>query len=225
MNALLNAHTEGNVDFPHCIGVASNVLPEANGLQTGVSSGYVRKPNHNWFVLRIVYNRWKKARHIIKETGVRTYMPMHYVQEIINGKKKRIKKPLLPNFIFVYATREQVCALVRKTNEEPSCLKYYLDRTLPVESSGKNPPLIVSFEVMESFIKATSTGSDHVRIIDAGHCHYKSGDVVRVIAGDFNGITGRVARIAGQQRVVVEIAGFCSVATAYIPSAYLEIIK
>ena len=75
---------------------------------------------------------------------------------------------------------------------------------------------------MINFIKATSTDSDHVRIVTAEQCHYKSGDAVRVIAGEFQGVIGKVARIAGQQRIVVEISGLCLVATAYIPSAFVD---
>ena len=48
---------------------------------------------------------------------------------------------------------------------------------------------------------------------------------VRVIAGDFKGVVGKVARIAGQQRIVVEISGLCLVATAYIPTDFIEIVK
>lgn len=76
---------------------------------------------------------------------------------------------------------------------------------------------------MINFIKATSTDSEHVRIVAPEQCHYKSGDLVKVIGGEFEGVMGKVARIAGQQRVVVEVAGVCLVATAYIPSAFLEV--
>ena len=46
--------------------------------------------------------------------------------------------------------------------------------------------------------------------------------MVRVIDGDFKGVVGKVARVCGQQRVVVEIKGVCLVSTAYIPSAFIE---
>lgn len=225
MNALLNVHTEPNGFSPHNIGLTSNVIPKVKDSQTGVSSEYVQKPSHNWFVLRVVYNRWKKAKDIINKSGILTYIPMHYVQEYIDGKKKRKKKPLLPNFVFAYATRTELDLLIRKTNGQLSCIKYYLDKTLPVENNGKNPPLTISFEAMNNFIKVTNTESDHVRIVTAEQCNYKSGDNVRIIAGDFKGAVGKVARIAGQQRVVVNITGLCLVATAYIPTGYIEIIK
>ena len=131
---------------------------------------------------------------------------------------------LLPDFI--YATREQSDSFVKKTVDAPiSFIKYYLDKTLPPEANGKNPPLIIPYNAMINFIKATSTDSEHVRIVTAEQCHYKSGDKVRVIAGDFKGVVGKVARIAGQQRIVVEISGLCLVATAYIPTDFIEIVK
>lgn len=45
--------------------------------------------------------------------------------------------------------------------------------------------------------------------------------MVRIVDGDFAGVVGRVARIAGQQRVAVEINGLCIVATAYIPKSFI----
>ena len=220
MNALLNAHTpKGRSKSPH-VGLTSNVLPEAQRSQTGVSSDYVQKADHEWFVLRVTYNRTQKACDIISTANVQSYMPMHYIIKKEIGKK-RILQPLLPNLFFVYATRETVNSIIKKKGEETSVLKFYLDKTKPLEDNGKHPPLTIPFTSMTNFIKATSTDSEHVRIVSAEQCHYKSGDIVKVIDGEFKGVTGRVARIAGQQRVVVEISGLCLVATAYIPSAFL----
>ena len=223
MNALLNAHTpKGRSKSPH-VGLTSNVLPEAQRSQTGVSSDYVQKADHEWFVLRVTYNRTQKAHGIISTSDIQSYMPMHYVIKKEIGKKKRILQPLLPNLFFVYTTREAANAIIKKKGEEPSILKFYLDKTKPLEENGKHPPLTIPFAAMINFIKATSTDSEHVRIVAPEQCHYKSGDIVKVIDGEFEGVIGKVARIAGQQRVVVEITGLCLVATAYIPSAFLEV--
>ena len=225
MNALLNAHTpKGRSKSPH-VGLTSNVLPEAQRSQTGVSSDYVQKADHEWFVLRVTYNRTQKACDIISTANVQSYMPMHYIIKKEIGKKKRMLQPLLPNLFFVYATRETVNSIIKKKGEETSVLKFYLDKTKPLEDNGKHPPLTISFTSMTNFIKATSTDSEHVRIVSAEQCHYKSGDIVKVIDGEFKGVTGRVARIAGQQRVVVEISGLCLVATAYIPNGFLETVQ
>lgn len=222
MNALINAHTQrGRSRSPHA-GLTSNVLPEAQRSQTGVSSEYVQKPNHYWFVLRVTYNRTEKASGIISASKVQSYMPMHYVVKKKIGKKERVLQPLFSNLFFVYATREVANSIVKKKGDEPSMLKYYLDKTKPLEESGKHPPLVIPFDAMTSFIKATSTNSEHVRVVSSEQCHYRNGDMVRVIGGEFEGVTGKVARIAGQQRVVVEISGLCLVATAYIPTGFIR---
>lgn len=223
MNALVNAHTRNDDNLSPCTGLISNVLPEAQRSQTVVSSDYVHKKEYHWFVLRVTYNRTQKACDIIANADVQSYMPMHYIIKKEIGKKKRILQPLLPNLFFVYTTREIANSIVKKKDEDTPILKYYLDKTRPKETNGKHPPLTIPFDAMTNFIKATSTESDHVRIVSNEQCHYKSGDIVKVIDGEFKGVTGRVARIAGQQRVVVEIAGLCMVATAYIPSAFLEV--
>ncbi|WP_293540779.1 UpxY family transcription antiterminator [Prevotella sp.] len=225
MNALINAHTHRDRSRSPHVGLTSNVLPEAQSLQTGVSSDYIQEANHEWFVLRVTYNRTQKACDIISTANVQSYMPMHYVVKKEIGKKKRILQPLLPNLFFVYTTREAANAIIKKKGDEPSILKFYLDKTKPLEENGKHPPLTIPFAAMINFIKATSTDSEHVRIVAPEQCHYKSGDLVKVIGGEFEGVTGKVARIAGQQRVVVEITGLCLVATAYIPTNLIKELK
>lgn len=226
MNALLNAHTKRGCDSPPHIGLTSNVSPEAQSSQTGASSDYAQQEGYDWFVLRATYNRVNAAVEKAKKNGIKTYVPMHYVQKVIAGKKKRIQQPLLPNMLFVYTSRQLADSLVKRSPEEPlSYIKYYLNKTLPPEANGKNPPLTIPYNAMINFIKATSTDSEHVRIVTTEQCHYKSGDCVRVIAGDFKGVVGKVARIAGQQRIVIEISGLCLVATAYIPTDFTEIIR
>ena len=42
-----------------------------------------------------------------------------------------------------------------------------------------------------------------------------------ITEGEFKDIHGRVTRIAGQQRVVVELFDGCLVATAYVPTSAL----
>lgn len=222
MNALLNAHTPRGRNGSPRVGLTSSVLPEAQRSQTGVSSEYVQKDRHQWYVLRVTYNRTAKACGIISDAKVQSYVPMHYVLKKEIGKKKRVLEPLLPNLFFVYATREAVEAIVKKKDDGITVIKYYLDKTKPMECNGKHPPLTIPFASMINFIKVTSTDSEHVRIVSAEQCHYKSGDMVKVTTGDFEGTVGKVARIAGQQRVVVEITGLCLVATAYIPTDFIE---
>ena len=48
---------------------------------------------------------------------------------------------------------------------------------------------------------------------------------MRVIDGVFKGVIGKVARYHGQQRVAIVIDGLATIASAYVPSAFLEQIQ
>lgn len=181
--------------------------------------GFAIDPQKQWFVLRATYNRQKQAYDYIVNKGVEAYLPLHYVQKLVNGKRKRLLEPYLPQLLFVYASDGEIRDLVEDT-PELSFLTYYYNH-FKKTAEGKNPPLVVPYRSMMNFIRVTSVENAHIKVVSSEQCHYKSGDIVRVIDGDFAGVEGRVARVSGQQRVVVEIEGVCLVTTAYIPSAFL----
>lgn len=78
---------------------------------------------------------------------------------------------------------------------------------------------------MNNFIRLTSIKNPHIIPITSDYIQFKLGDNVVVTEGKFKGIHGRVARIAGQQRVIVELFDGCLVATAYIPNGIMMIDK
>lgn len=198
------------------------IIPKVTSSQTGVSVEYAHDPNKKWYVMRASYGRERRAHDYIVEDGTFIYLPTHQVYKMKDGKRVRSEEVLVPNIIFIYATREKADEYVKET-AQLSFLTYYYDHFNT--ENGKNPPLVVPLDEMHNFMLATSTDSEHVRLVDASQCRFKSGDTVRVVGGPFCGVEGRVARLAGQQRVIVTVTGLCSVATAYIPSAFLETIN
>ena len=231
MCTLPNVNTRQGGKEPSHDGFTSNVSPKVQSLlaensQTGVSSSFVSEGKCQWFVLRATYGRSEKACAELNKKHIRTYMPMHYVFKEIKGEKKRIKEPYLPDIIFAYMTREQTYEFVKEPAPTASYLKYYIDKTRPIESkTGLNPPVIVSDAIMERFIKASSIDSDYSMILPREQCRFKKDELVRVIKGDFNGVIGKVTRVAGQQRVGIEIEGLGTFVTAYIPSAFMIPLK
>lgn len=230
MDALLNADTRRGGNNPSSAGLTSSTSPEVQGQetknsQTGVSSNCVPKGKKQWFVLRATYGRAEKALGYLQAKNVKTYLPMHYVVKIVNGNRKLIKEPLLPNIIFAYMTREKTHEFVKKPALTASWIKYYTDKTKPAElETGKNPPVIIPDNEMTNFIKLTSVNSEHIMVLPPKRCHFKKDDLVRIIEGPFTGVVGRVGRAAGQQRVFVVLEGLCNVATAYIPNDFIQSI-
>ena len=230
MNTLSNVNDRRGGTNPPNDGLTSNVILEVQSHQldensnTGVSSLYVPIENYQWFVLRATYNRVEKDIDTLKKSVAYVYIPKHHVIQNKNGKKKRVLEPLLPNLVFVYSTQSHLEELFRKENDL-NHLRFYRDKTKVVsQQDEKHPPVVVPYYEMLNFIRLTSVESEHIKLVEPENCHYKNGDKVLIVDGDFTGVEGRVARVAGQQRVVIEMKGVCIVATAYIPSAFLYVL-
>lgn len=210
----------------HSVGVTSS-MPSIPKDKDGVSVENVNTHSKQWFVLRVSYGRVLKAKEIIDARNIECYTPMRYKQITKHGQKHIITEPLVSSFIFVHSSLEEVDAMLRDKNANPiessPLLNYYYDHTsYRKDNPDRNPPLIIHDEAMDNFIKLTSVKNPHIIPVTSENIKYKLGDHVIVTEGDFEGIQGRVARIAGQQRVIVELFSGCLVATAYIPKEAIE---
>ena len=196
----------------------------------GVSVENVPNENKQWFVLRVSYGRIIKAKAFVEAKGLECYVPLRYKEIKKHGKKRIITEPLLPSFLFVHATVEQVVTLLYEikvsSDESRTLLSYYFNHTIHCQDNPKcNPPLTIRDEAMDNFIRLTSIKNPHIIPVTTEIIQYKLGDMVIVTEGEFKDIHGRVARIAGQQRVVVELFEGYLVATAYIPKDAIKIIN
>ena len=214
----VNARRDGT-ESP-CPGLTSSAPLKAKNTGDGVSVRFAPDPNKKWYVLRASYGRAQKAAETFDGKSVEYHYPKHHVMKLVNGKKRRVLEPLLPNLIFVYTTEEIMQTLMKdaKINEY---ISYYYDH-FKTDNYGKNPPLTIEYKRMMNFILVTSIDNEHTIVVGDRPCRFKSGEIVRVVDGDFKGVEGRVARVASEQRVVVEIEGLCLVATAYIPTAFIK---
>ncbi len=205
----------------------TSCTPSIQECKDGVSVENVPSGNKQWFVLRVSYGRIDKAKTFVEAKGMECYVPMQYKGIKKQGKKRIIPIPLLPSFIFVYATAEQVEALLHDNkvmaNESKSLLSYYFDHTIHLQDNpDRNPPLTIRDEAMNNFIRLTSIKNPHIIPVTSNNIQFKLDDNVVVTEGEFKGVHGRVARIAGQQRVVVELFDGCLVATAYVPKEAMK---
>lgn len=85
-------------------------------------------------------------------------------------------------------------------------------------------PLIVPQNQIEGLKIICESEADDILYVPEEVQKFKEGQMVRVIDGKFKGVTGRVARYQGQQRVAIIIDGGFTMATAYLPTAFLEYI-
>lgn len=189
----------------------------------------VMSGDKKWYVLRARYGQGKRACSCLQENGIDVYYPLYKTKKREDGKLKTIVRPLLPCFIFVHSTIDDLNKIFVNTPLLYQLARYFRDKTKNDNVSGKNPPLVVGDKHMNNFQKVVSVaigegdkGAGLVRENNRVNYSYKIGDMVRVIGGPYIGVVGKVARINGQQRIVVEIPGVCRYATQYIATPLLE---
>lgn len=223
MSTLSNVETRRGEAEPPSVRLIPDTIPEVKSSKTGVSVRYMPTSGKNWYVFRASYGREDKASDFIVEDGTFVYIAKRYTCKIVNGKRKKVLESLIPNILFVYTTEEKAEEYAKGT-PAISYLTYYYNHFERNEEQ-KNPPLVVPCKEMENFILATCNNSEHLRLVDESQCHYKGGEIVKVTDGVFKGVEGKVARVSGQQRVIVSISNVGLVSTAYIPTAFIQIIE
>ena len=234
-----DGHTLGGGEFPPCAGLTSNALPEAQSTisaessQTGVSTKNALLPTKpkalkegdtpHWYALRTTYGREKKAYDYLTAKGITAFYPTTNVVKLIKGKRKIVTESRLPNIFFAYGTEEQLKEYVYDNVNLPFLRFYY--RHYHEGNKIKKTPLIVPDNQMESLKIICAADADNTFVSLVKVPKFEKGQMVRVIDGVFKGVIGRVARWQGQQRVGVVVDDLVTMATAYIPSAFLEQIE
>ena len=209
-------------------GLTSRTPSTSDDTRNGVSVENVPAGNKQWFVLRVSYGRIDKAKTFVEAKGMECYVPLQYKEIKKQGKKRIITTPLLSSLIFVHASAEQVETLLHDikvvANESRALLSNYFNHTIHRQDNpDRNPPLTIQDEAMNNFIRLTSVKNPHIIPVTSNSIQFKLGDNVVVTEGEFKGVHGRVARIAGQQRVIVELFDECLVATAYVPKEAMKL--
>ena len=231
-----DVHTSGGGEFPPCAGLTSNALPEAQSTisaessQTGVSTKnalLVTKPKApreadipHWYALRTTYGREKKAYDYMTAKGITAFYPTTNVVKLIKGKRKVVTESRLPNIFFAYGTEEQLKEYVYDNVNLPFLRFYY--RHYHEGNKIIKTPLIVPDNQMESLKIICAADADNTFVSLVKVPKFEKGQLVKVTDGAFKGVTGRVARWQGQQRVAVIVDDLVTVCTAYVPSAFLE---
>lgn len=170
-----------------------------------------------WYVMS-AYRREKKAESALQERGVGCFVPKRYAVRTIHGRKVRMLQPAVANLVFVHASWNEMIVLKQT-------MDYLQFQTQVIEK--KRRVMVVPDAEMEQFIRVAEQ-------LEADVCYYRpeelglaSGQQVRVVGGNFNGVEGRLVKIAGkrQKRVVLQLEGVLAIAITIENPEYLELIK
>ncbi|MBL1007480.1 MAG: UpxY family transcription antiterminator [Escherichia coli] len=211
-----------------CTGFASDALPEVLGLtaensQTGVSTKNAllkTKIIPHWYVLRATYGQEKKAYDYLVSRKVKAFYPTMRVMKEVKGKRIYVVESRIPNLLFVFGTEEEIKTYVYDNVNLPFLRFYY--RYFFVNHKTEKTPMIVPDRQMENLMIICASESDNIVFSSESIKKFEEGKLVRVIEGPFKGVIGRVAKYKKQQRVGITIDSIGTMATAYVPSDFLE---
>ena len=155
--------------------------------------------------------------------GITAFYPTTDTVKLIKGKRNIVTESRLPNIFFAYGTEEQLKSFVYD-NVNLLFLRFYY-RHIHEGNRIIKTPLIVPDNQMDSLKIICAADADNTIVTLDEVPKFEKGQLVKVIDGVFKGVIGRVARWQGQQRVGVVVDDLVTVVTAYVPSAFLELIR
>ena len=190
----------------------------------------------SWFAMRVYMNKVARCRDVFNIfnnvlTGLNEPFshfpkdmegePMEYYAPFVrethtnnHGKEIITEKPFVPSLFFLRSSMQQAECLESELRTTANLYRHV--------KNGMSQPVAIPLNQMQMFIKATQYADERVDIYEDGAFALKKGVRVRVVDGKFSGLEGEIKRINGDHRLIVQVEGVCTVATAYIPRAYLE---
>ena len=171
-----------------------------------------------WYAMSATYCRELKAQAALGEASLQCYVPMRYQLVRKGAVRRRMLVPVIHNLIFVYGLRSRIDTVKRK-------IEWLQYRT--IVQGGKNVPIVVPAKQMADFRRVCESENEKVEVLLPGHVRLAKGTRVRIVGGEWNGVEGVFARLAGHRSrcVVVEIPMVASVATATISPDQIELIE
>ena len=219
------------------VGLTSSALPEAQSSsraessQTGVSTRNVPSANElptikrakntpHWYALRTTYGREKKAYDYLVSNNVKAFYPTIKTVKKVEGQRTAVEESRLPNIFFAYGKEDEIKSFVYDNVNLPY-LRFYYRHIHEGARMSKEPLIVPDYQIEGLKIICASQAEDIILELSEIK-QFKVGQKVRIIDGVFTGVIGKVARYHGQQRVAIIIDGLLTIASAYVPSAFLE---
>ena len=218
-------NTPEGTSIPPRTGLTPDALPEvqtptpAENSPTGVPTNYTQSARH-WYALRATYGRESKCNDYLVSQGVETYYPTIKAFKMVNNKRKKVTQSCMLNIFFARGTEEELKTYVYDNINLPY-LRFYC-RRVGIGDELRHEPLIVPDYQLENLRLVLADQSGGLVVVPNDEHKFDKGTTVRVTDGTFKGVVGKVARYCGHQRVAIIIDGIVTIATTYIPSAYLE---
>ena len=170
-----------------------------------------------WFVMS-AYKNEKKAEEALKgKDGLEYFIPKHYAVRVYHGMKSKRLVPVIPNLVFVHASRKQITDFKKNHN--------FLQFVMWEKSTGQEY-IVVPDEQMDSFIKIASQYEETTVYYKPEEIDVRKGTRVCIHGGKLDGVKGMFMRVKGKRnrRVVVMLEGIMGISAEVHPDL-IEVIN
>ena len=176
----------------------------------------VVESDKKWYAVRVTYSRELKFQALLQEAGIQSFVPMCRRTFEKNGKKEEKLVSAISNLVFVNSERSELDHFMLAMGD--SCPARY------IWDKATKHPIIVPTKAMEDFIQISLSKIDDVIYLHEISSKLREGQQVRVKAGPFEGVEGKVIRVKGSRRIMVELPGMLAIATTFVHPGDLEIL-
>ena len=169
----------------------------------------------HWYALKILGRKVSELKADLSRAGIESYYPVQS-----DGK------PYIQSLIFVRCSEAQLLKWREDATFRSSFTIYSHKvkrrRLYSEQMYERLVPAPIDDDEMAVFILVTSAAPAKDEILGPDDPKYHTGQLVRVTAGPFEGLEGRVRRIKKDRRLVITITGVIAVATVHIDPRLLE---
>lgn len=158
------------------------------------------------------YNRQLKAKdYLERHFGLECFVPLQYkVVTRSGGRRVRELLPAVQNLFFVRATK----TAIQDAKRGLDYVQYLTRAEGPVRK-----PLVVPDVQMQGFMAVANTWLDSLIYLRPEEVNLRPGSHVKIIGGQFDGLTGNFVRVKGarNRRLVIILDGITAIAAEITP--------
>lgn len=163
----------------------------------------------------LIYYKGKAQKGTLRENlegaGIRYFIPTRIGERFIGDRMVKREETVFSNLIFI------------QTDRQPGQLNIDGLRA-PLINHATGRPAMVSESEMEHFKKVLQAQGLQARFLPDAYHRFENCPHVRVKAGEFEGLEGRVFRIRGDRKLIIQLDEM-AVAISGIHHTLLEVIK
>lgn len=183
-------------------------------------SNIISATEFEWYALRDLKrpNAIRRAWEILQyDKKMEVFTPKKWVLATIEGKRKPKEVALIPDLLFVHATKDALDPVI----ESMETLQYRFRKY-----GGQNEPLVVPDADMERFIYAVSHSESPKYYLPEEITPQMYGRQIRIVGGNLDDYEGRLLTQRGSKvkRLLVELKGLLAVGVEVSPE-YIQFIK